>query len=406
MQDIITKNFNILLVGCTNVGKSTLINEFLKLDNDKKAKESEGGPTQTLDFTSYEGKKNNKFYTLYDTNGITNKGEDSIESKKKNTIKEIEKRIKSHNPNNLIHCIWYCFQGSNVQPSDKDFIESLLNIYSTYSIPIIFVHTQTYLKKQSKTCKMGIEKYINEIYNNDKSKTEELLKNYIDILARGDEDEEKEAFGLEELEELSQKEIESKGIKSSYFEFIKQDIIPILINGVFDLIFDDNDMKYLIKKSKKSLEKYEETILNIINNDKLGLSDEVKKNNIDSITNLCNSFKEIREKIKDDLMDSLSKQKLKKDNEEFVKKIYEKKNEKFKENMPYQKFCDKVENLIYDNLSSKKNDIINNVLNYGFNLFIIKIIKTGIKEQFKSIEDSVLNEIYTEMFKGLNKKEN
>ena len=70
MQDIITKNFNILLVGCTNAGKSTLINEFLKLDNDKKAKESEGGPTQTLDFTSYEGKKNNKFYTLYDTKKI------------------------------------------------------------------------------------------------------------------------------------------------------------------------------------------------------------------------------------------------------------------------------------------------------------------------------------------------
>ena len=61
--------------------------------------------------------------------------------------------------------------------------------------------------------------------------------------------------------------------------------------------------------------------------------------------------------------------------------------------MPYQKFCDKVEKLIYDNLSSKKNDIINNVLNYGFNLFIIQIIKTGIKEQFKSFEDSVLNEI-------------
>ena len=51
------------------------------------------------------------------------------------------------------------------------------------------------------------------------------------------EDEEKEAFGLEELEELSQKEIEVKRIKSSYFEFIKQEIIPILINGVFNLIF-------------------------------------------------------------------------------------------------------------------------------------------------------------------------
>ena len=64
---------------------------------------------------------------------------------------------------------------------------------------------------------MGIEKYLNEIYNNDKLKVEEQLNNYITILARGDEEEEKEAFGLEELEELPQKQIEEKGIKSSYF---------------------------------------------------------------------------------------------------------------------------------------------------------------------------------------------
>ena len=100
---------------------------------------------------------------------------------------------------------------------------------------------------------MGIEKYLNEIYNNDNSKTEEQLKNYISILARGDEDEEKEAFDLEELEELSQKEIEAKGIKSSYFEFIKQDIIPILINGVFNLTPTENNIKNLINNSKKVL---------------------------------------------------------------------------------------------------------------------------------------------------------
>ena len=40
LQKILTKNFNVLLLGNTNVGKSTLINEFLKLDNSKKAKES------------------------------------------------------------------------------------------------------------------------------------------------------------------------------------------------------------------------------------------------------------------------------------------------------------------------------------------------------------------------------
>ena len=37
LQKIVTKNFNILLVGCTNAGKSTLINEFLKLEGEERA---------------------------------------------------------------------------------------------------------------------------------------------------------------------------------------------------------------------------------------------------------------------------------------------------------------------------------------------------------------------------------
>ena len=117
------KNFNILIVGVTNAGKSTLINEFLKLDEVKRAKESEGGSTDTKDFTPYVGVNNNYQYTLYDTNGITNYGQDSIQNKTKNILNEIMERIKSKDPNNLIHCIWYCFQGTNIQTSDRDFIE-------------------------------------------------------------------------------------------------------------------------------------------------------------------------------------------------------------------------------------------------------------------------------------------
>ena len=406
LQKMIAKNFNILLVGCTNAGKSTLINEFLKLDPEKKAKESEGGPTDTVDFTPYKGTNKNKNYTLYDTNGITNKGVDSIELKKENTIKEIEKRLKSHDPNELIHCIWYCFQGSNVQPSDKDFIESLLNIYTTYTIPIIFIHTQTYSKKQSNTCKLGIEKYLNEIYNNDKTKVEQQLNNYISILARGDEEEEKEAFGLDELEKLSQKEIEAKGIKSSYFEYIKQDIMPILINGVFNLIFTEYNIKKLTENSKESLEKYLDTILKIVNNDKLGLSVEIKNSNKNSLIKLCNCFKNVREKIREELLDSLRISQLKKNNEELVKTLYERKSPEYKKQMTYQKYCKNVENLIYDNITNNKKEIINNILIHGFNFFIIQIIKSGISEQFKNKEIDILNEIYTEIFKELNKKDN
>ena len=81
LKKIIRNNFNVLLIGCTGVGKSTLINEFLQLDKDKRAKESVGKPTETVDFIPYKGKYNNFNYTLHDTNGITYSGKDSIDKK-------------------------------------------------------------------------------------------------------------------------------------------------------------------------------------------------------------------------------------------------------------------------------------------------------------------------------------
>ena len=75
--------------------------------------------------------------------------------------------------------MWYCLQGSDIQPGDGNFIKKLLEVYTTYSIPIIFVHTQTYSIRQSNTCKSGVEKYLQEIYKNDNNKVQEHLNNYI-----------------------------------------------------------------------------------------------------------------------------------------------------------------------------------------------------------------------------------
>jgi len=363
LQKIITKNFNILLVGCTNAGKSTLINEFLKLDKEKKAKESEGGPTDTVDFTLYEGEKNNKQYSLYDTNGITNNGVDSIEMKIKNTLSEIGKRIESKDPNQLIHCIWYCLQGSNVQPSDAEFIKKLLEIYTSFSIPIIFVHTQTYNVEQSKTCKKGIKKYITEIYKNDEEKIKAQLKNYVNVLARGskvnekgknedddDDDEEEEEikvkpiepFGLDKLETITKKEIEIKGFKSAYYEFIKKDIIPILINGVFNLIFTENNIKNMTDNAKEDLDKYLNIISKILGDEKLGLTSEIINNNEKCLKKVYESFKNIRNTLKNDLIDLLKMDKLISDNKDLVKEVYENKSETYKKSMNFNTFSKNV----------------------------------------------------------------
>ena len=336
LKKIITKNFNVLLVGNTNVGKSTLINEFLKLEEGKKAKESDGGPTDTIDFTSYKGENSNNIYTLYDTNGITNDGNNCIKNKIANTIKEIDSRISSENPNKLIHCIWYCMTGSNIQPSDRNFIKELLNIYTTYSIPIIFVHTQTYSNNQSETCKKGLEKYLKEIYKDDNSKVEELLKNYINIMAKRDEDEEKEAFGLDKLESMTKKQIEEKGFKSSYYELIKKDIYPILINSAFNIIFTEYNLKKLQNSVLKSLSKYNETLITLLNDKKLELNNEIINKNKISIDLIYKSFQNAENDLKENLKILLTMKELKKNNEEFIKKFYELKNEDYKKKKAFQ----------------------------------------------------------------------
>ena len=276
IKEELSNNYNILLLGNTNVGKSTLINEFLKLEKER-AEEGKGRPTHIpIDFMPYVNTKNNIQYTLYDTNGITNKGKDSIDDKISNIINEIKERLKSKNPNKFIHCIWYCFSGSNIQVSDKEFIEKLLNIYTVYTIPIIFVHCKTFSIDDSKTCKDGLKQYLLDIFGDKLKVREYLKKNYINVLAREDntkkkclndeseeDDDEQEiinnrmkAFGLEKLEERSCEEIKEEGRKSAYSEYIKNYIFSFLINGAFVLIFPESNINLLLKAITKDINKY------------------------------------------------------------------------------------------------------------------------------------------------------
>ena len=411
----IINNYNILLLGNTNVGKSTLINEFLKLENGEKAKESDGGPTSTNDFTPYIKKKNDIQYTLYDTNGITNVGENSFDNKIKNTLNQIKDRIKENNPNKLIHCIWYCFSGSNIQECDKTFIEKLLNIDAEYSIPIIFVHSKTFSKEESKTCKKGLKNYLLEFFNRDESKIEKYLKNYyINILSReekNDEDEEddddkeegyirRKAFGLDKLESISKTEIKEKGMKSALCQSIKYTIFTILINGALNLVFSQENIYSLMKIIKEDIKKYFDEIIKIINNNRFKLSDDTKINNIESLNRIFNSFNTIKDSLKNDIKSSLTKENLKRDTDEFIKKIYNQKTIEFKNKMNYNNFYNKVEHAIYANIIHSSNDIANNLINLHLNSCIFQIIKKGILEQLFNKKEE-MNKMFDSLYSKL-----
>ena len=413
----IIKKFNILLLGNTNVGKSTLINEFLKLPSKERAKESTGGPTKTKDFKSYDGSYNDIIYSLFDTNGITNKGNDSIDNKIKNTEKEIKERIKSKDPNQLIHCIWYCFQGTNIQPSDGEFIKKLINIYNKYNIPIIFVHTQTYSNSQSIICKKGIKKYLSEIFKNEID-VKYHLKNYVDVLAREDnkiidDDEDGEEdndnikdcinnnikpFGLDKLEVKSRKEIKAKGLKSSYYEYIKEEIKPILINSALRLFFTENNLNVLASTAIEDLKKYINTTLELIDDEQLNLSKIIKEKNKKIIYNLYESFQKIKENIKDTFSDFLTVENLKKNYGKNIEKLYDFKSNSYKSNMNYQTFYEKIEKIIFNKMNKKSKEILNILLDLSFHNYIIENIRLGIEGHFEKREEKIINEIYQKIF--------
>ncbi len=414
LRKIFSDNFNILLLGQTNVGKSTLINEFLKLEEELKAEEGKGRETPTIDFTPYVGIRNNQQYTLYDTNGITLQGRDSIIEKRLNTSNEIKERIKRKNPNELIHCIWYCITNSNVQEADKGFIEELLNIYTIHKIPIIFVHTKSFCHSDFKKCKNGLKNILEIICKGDKSKVKKYLKNYIKVIAREDNEESEEsedneknkeeetvrakACGLEELEKISRKEIIEEGQKSSYYEYIKQNVLDILINTSFNLVFHSNNIKKLTEVITQDINKYLNTILKILDSDNLNLSDDIKNKNKISLKNMNDSFKNVKEAIEVEFKNFLSMDYLKKDNGKFIKEIYESKSDNYKNKMNFNDFKKNVEKLIYGNIVGSK-EIINNLINLSFNNYIIQVMKNGLKEQFQQKEEEYIKQIYSELFR-------
>lgn len=313
---------------------------------------------------------------------------------------------------------WYCYNGTNIQPGDIDFIVKLLNIYSTYNIPLIFVHTRTINKNDSKLCKKGLEDSLKE-KNVEKEKIEDILKNYIDVLARDciinndddnvEEEEEKEdkkaiiikARGLKNLEKITRQEIEKKGMKSAYFECIKQDIMPILINGAFDIVFTSENLKQLYKNASEDLNKFVENLIAIIEDKELNLTEDIKNNNRKSIEIIHDSFKKVKNIIRIDLEHLLSMDKLKMENEECLKIAYDLKSEEYKNKMSFEEYCIKVENIIYKNISKNAKENINNMMNILFNMYVMKIIKEGVKEKFSFIEKQVIDEIYRELFKEM-----
>lgn len=198
---------NILIVGKTGAGKSTLINSVFRA---QMAETGIGRPvTQHLKKISKEGIPVN----LYDTKGL--ELSETVQAEIKKEILDEIKRcndlcIKSDSKDELIHTCWYCIDGS-VRRCEETDIEWINDI--ALKVPVIVVVTKGFPKKDAREFKKKIE----NLNLNCRAIVPVLAEKYED---RDEEDEDDEvviipSYGLDKLVEVTL-EVLPDGVRKAF----------------------------------------------------------------------------------------------------------------------------------------------------------------------------------------------
>jgi len=247
-------HINTIAIGRAGVGKSTLINNILKIKGTDKEAKTGIGKSVTNDTKLYNSEKV-PFLRVYDTPGLDFKL--SIKELFNNIKSIVENKLNSNNPDEFINCIWYCVTGKRFQDDERDFIKEIMRLYSSSYLPIIIV----FLQMGEDDTNLMKEETLN-IFKESKEE-EHLLKQtkFCRVISEDICDKKKviyEATGFNELLNLTKKEIKNS-VESALYENIKKRIKTAsfeftgVINKSIDEVFED-DMAYL-SKQKKLLEK-------------------------------------------------------------------------------------------------------------------------------------------------------
>ena len=223
------EHLNIILVGPTGVGKSTLINAILNVDA-----HTCFGKTGTKDINYYESNKI-PFLRLADSRGIERDNKYGVDEIFKSIQDFIGSQIESNIPDKFIHCIWYCWMETRLEKCEIKFFNELSKQYSLETIPIIIVYTNSTNKEKISNAK----KYIFEELH--------LKNDFIEILAKDCPTDIGviPSFGLDKLTEISIKRAK-EAVKSSCYEGLLSEIkkkIKITIEQLMKELKNINDIE-------------------------------------------------------------------------------------------------------------------------------------------------------------------
>ncbi len=148
------KKLNVMILGKTGVGKSTLINNMFS----QHMAETGIGKPVTDKIRKYE--KPDFPLAIYDTPGLELGGENAVDKLLEEATGLIREGIKSGDVSKAIHCIWYCIgtPTHRFEQSEIEFLKRFLDETEYFSVPVIVVMTQSYSKKDAAQLRHEIEK--------------------------------------------------------------------------------------------------------------------------------------------------------------------------------------------------------------------------------------------------------
>ena len=371
-----TSYFNILVIGSTGVGKSTLINEVLKLDenSENSAKTGMGEPITLGEPHPYISDKV-KGLRLWDSQGIDKSGY-NINQLKNSVINLINNNAKENNPDNFIHCIWYCVSEHRFETVERDCLIELMKIYHDETLPILIPYTQCISEEAGEIMMKEIDKIC--MKENRKIKIIPVLakdkkvgkKGNYTILPK---------YGIEDLLKVSFEKIEG-AVKSACFHSIREQIknnyknsikqkqqkIKTAIKGHLNT-FNSN---LPLNKLKEKILKLFEIVIKIL----IFEEDETKLLSENSKLNLLNFLEEYTQICTEKLNEFMKKK--------VIEKSLELANSYFITQKDIKEKSDKVNQGIINNLT---NSIIENI-----SIFKTMGLDTGskdIKNKYKEMEE-------------------